>query len=189
MKLRADKISTKYQLGISLIECIMVAGIATSLGAAGIPMINKYVANAGKDGSLADIHTSVLTARAAAINRSKNITVCATNNGSQCSAEASDWNHGWIVFEDDGTHSVTSPAQIINNQLRTSSGNTLTSTSELPFFTFGALGSVISSPRQLALRVHSNNNRSDSKCLVIVPPGRMSVVTTAKDPNNCPQMV
>ena len=174
------------QLGLTLIECVMVLGIATAVSSAAIPMVKQYSANAAKDSALSDIQSSVLTARSAAINRSKNITVCATQNGSECSTEASDWNRGWIVFEDNGTHSVTTAEQIITKQLRASSGNTLTSTVDTPFFTFGMVGSLVSSPTRVVLRVHSNNNKLDSKCLLIAPPGRTSVITTANDPDSCP---
>lgn len=188
MKSLVDNFHIRNQLGLSLIECVMVMGVATAVAvvsAAAIPMVKQYSENASKDSVLDDMHSSALAAKSAAIYRAKNITVCASNNGFQCSGELTDWNRGWIVFEDDGTHAVTVPAQIISKKLRSSSDNTLISTAESSFFTFGVFGSLVSTPSRLAIRVETKN-KLDSKCLLIVPPGWITVIRAAKEPENCP---
>ncbi|MEE8387385.1 MAG: GspH/FimT family protein [Acidiferrobacterales bacterium] len=86
------------QKGLSLLEVLVSLSIASILGvmATGAgSMLRSYTAATELNGLMADM----AYARIVAIKYRQTITICASNDGSNCN-RGSAWDRGWIIFTD-----------------------------------------------------------------------------------------
>ncbi len=87
------------QGGFSLIETLTGLSIASIFGSLTIGLTgiaSSYAVTAELNGLMADM----AFARGAAIKHRQTITICASNDGSNCNKKSA-WNQGWIVFTDE----------------------------------------------------------------------------------------
>ncbi|MBT8130923.1 MAG: GspH/FimT family pseudopilin [Gammaproteobacteria bacterium] len=87
----------KRQSGFTLGELMVslaVAGITLSVG---VPGFSDFIANQTQTNATNDLVTAMTLARSEAIKQNRYVSVCKSNNGSDC-ATGDNWNGGWIVF-------------------------------------------------------------------------------------------
>lgn len=116
--------------GVTLVELIIVLTIAGILGALAAPGLQKLVSSNRLSSQINDMLSDISLARSEAIKRNTNIKptsststgVCASTNGTSCSA-GGNWANGWLVYYDDnGTISVLKVHEALTG------GNTLSAT-------------------------------------------------------------
>lgn len=97
--------------GITLIELLVtlvIAGILVGIGAPSFSnMMGKYRVGAEQSALVADL----VLAREEAKNSAAPMTVCASSNGTSCTASA--WRDGHIVFRDGGTAGAVDGADAV----------------------------------------------------------------------------
>jgi len=86
--------------GFTLIELLVTITVLSILLALGVPSFNDFIKNnrivAQANGLVADIHL----ARSEAVKRGAGSAICASDDQTTCSGDASGWASGWIVFSD-----------------------------------------------------------------------------------------
>lgn len=171
----------KASTGFTLLETLIVLVIASILTAMAIPSFNELIANnrttAYRDLLLSDIFQS----RSYASGQGEIVSICAANSaGTACSA-ATDWQLGWIVFNDiDGDLSIDAGDSIIKKQkalaAAISTPSATTNLSALSYdrsgFLQGAVGGTITFCHQ---------NHDASRKVIVNGIGRPAIDTTTGD--------
>jgi type IV fimbrial biogenesis protein FimT len=70
------------------------------LAAIAVPSWRDYTRNSRSEQTRVDLITANSMARMAAITRTVPVSLCASEDGEECSDDAADWSRGWIVFVD-----------------------------------------------------------------------------------------
>ncbi len=85
--------------GFTLFELVITLTIAAILVTIAIPAFSRTIAKTRLRSQLQIVFTHHQLARSEAIKTSQRVTLCKSDNGTQCTSEAS-WSEGWIVFSD-----------------------------------------------------------------------------------------
>ena len=86
------------QDGFSLIELMFAIGLSAMLVGMAAPAMSHLIANSRQTGAINDLVSSMHKARSAAVMTNTRVTMCTSEDGSNC--EISSWHDGWIVFSD-----------------------------------------------------------------------------------------
>jgi len=105
-------IARPRQLGLSLVELLVVSLISGLLVALAAPSFSAQV-HAQRGSALAsDLFASLQLTRIAAITRNDRVVMCKSADGSACSA-AGGWQQGWIVFHDRNNNAALDPGETV----------------------------------------------------------------------------
>lgn len=100
--------------GFTLLEMMMVLVVLGILVALGAPSMAEILRRNALDSMLADLRSSLSFARSEAINRSRLVTVCQSDDGERCTSDDSgNWSNGWIVFVDPSNAGVVDDGEEI----------------------------------------------------------------------------
>lgn len=92
--------------GFTLIELMFTIAVAAVLLAVGVPNFRDFVRNSRMAGAANDIITDFNLARSESIKRGVPVTLCKSQDGATCDADAADPFNRWIVFVDDADPAV-----------------------------------------------------------------------------------
>lgn len=94
--------SFQHHSGFTLIETMVTVSVLAILLTIGIPSFADVMRNNQIAAQTNNLVTALNTARSEASKRGMPVAVCASADATQstCSASASDWTRGWIVFSD-----------------------------------------------------------------------------------------
>ena len=90
----------KRQTGFTLLELMVVVGIAALLLGLGIPALGDFIRNSRLTSAANDLLVDLNLARNEAVKRRRPVTVCATSTPEAATPNC-DGGRGWVVFEDD----------------------------------------------------------------------------------------
>jgi type IV fimbrial biogenesis protein FimT len=180
------------QQGMTMIELLTVVSIVAILLGLGVPSY-KYVTTSSRVSSEVNALLSDMQfARSEAVKEGQMVTVCPSTNQTQCDANSTTWQTGWIVFSDiNGNQQVANPVAILRRQSAfTSAQDTLVSGNGLSFASFNREGFATSFPVTAAgyvtITLHSiPNNTQWTRCLQIFFTGMMSTQRTTDPQGNC----
>ena len=184
----------RMQHGTTLIEMLTVVSIAAILLAIGVPSY-QYVTTANRvSAEVNALLSDMQFARSEAVKEGQMVTVCPSTNQTQCDANSTAWQTGWIVFSDiNGSQQVANPAAtyILRKQSAfTSAQDTFVSDNGLSFASFNREGFATSFPVTAAgyatITLHSiPNNAQWTRCLQIFFTGMMGTQRTTDPQGNC----
>jgi type IV fimbrial biogenesis protein FimT len=85
--------------GFTLIEALTSVAVISILAVIAVPSFSLMVRHNRAVATINGLHASLNYARHAAIARNSYVAVCKSSDGLQCNHALSDWNSGWLVFE------------------------------------------------------------------------------------------
>lgn len=88
----------RREYGFTLIELMIAIGLVGLLLSMAVPALDSFVSNARQTGAINDFVSSMHIARSTAITTNLRVTLCASNDGSNCNSDT--WTDGWLVFTD-----------------------------------------------------------------------------------------
>jgi type IV fimbrial biogenesis protein FimT len=105
--------SHQTQRGFTLIELLTTVAILAILAVVATPSFDGMIKNTRRRQSIDNFWHAIFLARSEAIKRNNVVSLCKSNNGTQCNNNAGSWSSGWIVFEN-LDHDY--PAQVDNGE-------------------------------------------------------------------------
>jgi type IV fimbrial biogenesis protein FimT len=157
-----------------MIEMLMTIAIAAILMGLAIPSF-RYITNANRiaselNGLLGDLQL----ARTEAIKDGRNVTVCPSNDGLNCSNSIS-WETGWIVFSDPTNVGVYDAGETyIRKQKRFSGSDSFVASNAVAAITFNREGYAMGMANGTVITLHDSTITSAwTRCLAINLSGQM----------------
>ena len=100
--------------GFTLLELVVLIALAGVLTAIGIPSFKAMMVSNEVTGVTNDLMASLKRARGEAMSLGRDVIVCSSTDGLQCSGAAGNWSRGWLIYVDrDGNGQVNEA----NNEL------------------------------------------------------------------------
>lgn len=107
MKNRANTIHLKKNSGFTLIEMIVTVTIVAIFASFAVPSFSELIKNNRIPTTANEFISSLVLARSEALKRSRDVSLCASNNQTTCNG-GTDYSDGWIVYADcDGNDALT----------------------------------------------------------------------------------
>ncbi len=95
--------------GFTLVEALITVVVVTILLATAVPYMGNFTKNNRLISQTNDFVIAVQLARSEAVKRDVNTVICPSTDQSSCSANAADWQTGWLVFSDFNLNGTLEP--------------------------------------------------------------------------------
>lgn len=106
MNVHPKRMSASLQTGYTLTEVLVVVAIVGILTAMAVPSFTQMMQRQLVDSQVSSLVSAMRLARAEAVKRGQQVTLCPTNNPNDnlpvCAVGNPDWSRGWVVFVDNG---------------------------------------------------------------------------------------
>jgi type IV fimbrial biogenesis protein FimT len=90
---------TSRRTGVTLLELMIVIAIIAILTMVAAPSLRDLIRNARMTSLANDLMTDLSLARGEAVKRNVRISMCTSNNGTECTPTTNnEWRYGWIIF-------------------------------------------------------------------------------------------
>lgn len=120
---QTKKLASLYQ-GFTLIELLISVSIIGVMLMVALPNLSSYLVKSRVDNEISELHRLILTARNAAINSGKNVTLCPLSTSNVCSTN---WHNELTVFNNTANTSKfdSTTEQIIKVKAKIKTNDTL----------------------------------------------------------------
>lgn len=85
--------------GVTLIELITTISIVAILSAVAVPQLGNLQRSAARTATVNDFMHSIFLARSKAVMTNGVVSICRSIDGETCANKTSNWETGWIVFQ------------------------------------------------------------------------------------------
>lgn len=155
--------------GFTMIELMVTLAVFGILLAVGVPSFNNFMVNARTSALTNDFTSAVNLARSEAVKRATQVTVCPSEDGTECSGA---WTDGWIAIVDASDELLRAWRAPVDNAViaQTPAANSA--------IDFGALGQRVSAETALGIEV-SGCRGNRARRIEVGPAGRISVERVA----------
>ena len=97
----------RLERGVSLVEVLIGVAVAAILTLQSLPTLRQWIDQRAVQDQAESLRSSLRLARAQAMRRDAEVTVCALVPGRsveqpRCAQDSRDWSAGWVVFVDEG---------------------------------------------------------------------------------------
>ncbi|MBY0572692.1 MAG: GspH/FimT family pseudopilin [Undibacterium sp.] len=181
--------SSLYQLGVTLVELMVVIAIVGIISSIAIPSYRGMVIDNRVESMASNLYSALVLARTEARNRGQVVTLCNSSNADApppaipvCDgATATGWGTGWLVFVDtnnDGARANTEvlikvQGQVIANAANGSIVSTDTNAGPVNSISFSATGQAT---RAIKFSINAPSNAvSSSKAVCVSLGGRAHI--------------
>lgn len=159
--------------GFTLIELLTTLAIVAILVGAAVPGFTSFVQDNRLTSQINTLIGTIHLARAEAANRRQVVTLCASNNGTNCNT--SNWEQGWIAFTDIDIDAVIDSGDndtLLMYQEPLSGGNTLRASgfngTNLGVMQYTITGFVLSSdPQPGTYTLCDDRGNTNAKAIVV----------------------
>jgi type IV fimbrial biogenesis protein FimT len=177
-------------LGMTLLELMIVVAIGAILMTVAVPAFNDVVKTTRLKGQVSTFRQALMEARQLAVNRGQPVTICRSNDQSNCK-DNNQWENGWIIFLDDDGNGARDTSSGSSETLKTvqqglsasyslrSTGST-TTTTEVTYQSSGAPADAGGSTFSLC---GPEGDKSDGRDIGLNVAGRAQVTEGA---SSCP---
>jgi type IV fimbrial biogenesis protein FimT len=86
--------------GVTLLELLMTIAVASILMAVAASSYKSITLSSRVSGEINGLLGDMQYARSEAIKQGQNVVICVSTSGTDCTANNTNWNLGWIVFVD-----------------------------------------------------------------------------------------
>lgn len=141
-----------HALGLSLIQLLLALGLLAALATLALPGFQDVLDRARVDTMRMQLLSAFAAARSTAISRRHAVSVCASEDGRQCSQ---DWGSGWLIYRDHRQQDQPAGADdVLHYQPgQRARGVHASATSGRPYLRYGANGRSLGSNLTIALCV------------------------------------
>ena len=185
-------ISMRGSRGFTLLEVVVTMAIAAILMGLALPSFAKLINKNRLSATTSDFVIALNTARVEAVRQGQRVTLCPSNNNTQCGGS---WENGWIIFNDpnrNATVDTNTGESVFHAGAGASSGITiednLTSLNNTKhiFYTADSTAKVTGDAFPVTISIRSNGShyaQDGLRCISINMSGRASVKTPSAQ--NC----
>ena len=85
--------------GFTVLELLITLAVVTILATIAVPGFTTMIRHDRAIATVNGLHTSLNYARHAAIVRNSYVVMCKSDDGVSCNHALSDWNSGWLIFD------------------------------------------------------------------------------------------
>ncbi len=85
----------------TLLELMVTIAVVAILASVAVPSYNNLINNSRQKSAVNQFLSELQLARSEAVKRSKQVMMCASEDGASCSTNNDKWQEGWIIFIDD----------------------------------------------------------------------------------------
>ncbi|MGA9856046.1 MAG: GspH/FimT family pseudopilin [Gammaproteobacteria bacterium] len=85
--------------GFTVLELLTTLAVVTILASIAVPNFTSMIHHNRAAATVNGFHTSLNYARHAAIVRNSYVVMCKSDDGVSCNHALSDWNSGWLIFD------------------------------------------------------------------------------------------
>ncbi|MEJ8846911.1 GspH/FimT family pseudopilin [Variovorax rhizosphaerae] len=178
---RTSPREARCQRGVTAIELMVVLAVLAILVTVAAPSFIDLTQRNRVATEINGFVGDLQFARAEAIRRGQNVTLCASTNGTSCGGTT--WNNGWLIFNNgdppDTTIDTGIGETVIRKQAKWSSTDTFTATDGLAVITYSRDGFALGLPSgavQLTLNTSPANAKA-TRCVLLNLAGRQQVLT------------
>lgn len=164
--------------GFTLIELLIVVSILGILTALALPSFSDTLEASASNGERKRLLTMLNLARSEAIKRGGDVSICASDDGLDCEANA--WSQGYIIFVDNNgdangaAGTIDNGDEVIRAYNAAASASTITMT--VPMFTYNSLGFSGTGGTQTFKVCPTSNNANNARSIEIGPSGRGRII-------------
>jgi type IV fimbrial biogenesis protein FimT len=171
----------KRYAGFTLVELMAVISIVSIMMAIGVPAYKYVTASNRMAGEVNGLLGDMQFARAEAIKQGSSVTVCRSADGTTCSATSTDWESGWIVFNDPtASKSVPNTQAILRLQKPFANRDTFTAENNIGAISFNREGFAMGLPGPVTITLHDPVPiASYTRCLYATIVGSIGTLTPA----------
>ncbi|HTD02245.1 GspH/FimT family pseudopilin [Undibacterium sp.] len=173
-----DNLYHQQQRGVTFLEVIVVVAITGMLLMLAGPSFTGSTQRFRTLGRANELVRDLQFARAEAIKQGVPVTVCASTDGSTCSASSNAWNKGWLTYSNPTSSTTVAAGSIVRIQKGWTGTDTMTADNSVSAVTFSREGFTVGLPGTgtVTFTLHTNPaNTAATQCVAIIKTGRVQV--------------